>query len=105
MRLSYVVTAELESEEVRDRYLAWLGTGGHARDVCAAGASSCEVVLLDGAAIRVETRYVFASREAFERYEREEAPRLRAEGRALFPSGVEFTRHTGIVVHVEGALR
>jgi hypothetical protein len=58
-----------------------------------------EVVRIDGPVIEYESRYDFPSREAFDRYEREHAPRLRAEGLRLFPTehGVHYRRTTGIV--------
>ena len=45
----------------------------------------------------VEVRYHFAQRADFERYEREHAPRLRAEGVARFPAGptIAYERGTG----------
>jgi len=53
--------------------------------------------------LTLESRYTFASRAAFEAYERDHAARLRAEGLALFPSGVAFTRTTGEFVFAERA--
>ena len=47
----------------------------HVADVIAAGASDAELVRLDSDTQHVvEARYHFASRTAFERYERERAP-------------------------------
>ena len=63
----------------------------------AAGAVSAEVVEHDGGGF--EARYTFASREAFAAYERDHAPRLRAEGLALFgpDKGVSYRRTLGTV--------
>lgn len=88
----YTVVCECESVEVAERFEAWL-LGGHAMHVVEAGALECETVRRDERTL--ENRYVFASREAFERYEREGAPRLRADGIASFGSSVRFTRSTG----------
>lgn len=89
----YTVVAEADTNELADAFEAWL-VGGHAEDVIEAGALEAEVIRRDDGRT-IETRYVFASREAFAAYEREHAARLRAEGLALFPSGVRFTRTTG----------
>src|SRR5262249_61192900 len=77
-------------------WLTWMRTR-HIADVLAAGALSAEVVELDGS--EFEARYRFASREAFAAYERDHAPRLRAEGLALFPpeKGVQYRRSLGEV--------
>lgn len=99
--IHYVVRAEFDDEALRQAFVAWLVEGGHARDVCAAGATSAEIVRVDGAPPRVEVRYVFESRDSFARYEREHAPRLRDEGKARFPGGVRMERFTGRPVHLE----
>ncbi|MBL9147097.1 MAG: DUF4286 family protein [Phycisphaerae bacterium] len=98
MELSYVVHATFRDAAVLDEWIAWL-RGGHLADVMAGGALTAEVVRLDGEAIAAEARYRFASRDAFARYEREFAPRLRAEGMAKFPPerGVTYRRATGVV--------
>jgi hypothetical protein len=46
------------------------------------------------------SRYEFASREAFDRYVSEAAPRLRAEGLAKFGQdrGVSYLRYVGQVI-------
>lgn len=102
----YVVRCTFDAPEPMERFFAWL-RDRHVADVCAAGAVDAELVRLDPTQERphaVEARYRFASREAFLRYEREEAPRLRADGLAelanigLSPDRVTFTRTTGDVV-------
>jgi hypothetical protein len=80
----YTVRCRFDDGSVADRWAKWL-VETHLADVCAAGALAAELVRLDGDPIVLEARYRFESREAFARYEREEAPRLRAEGLALFP--------------------
>jgi hypothetical protein len=99
---SYTVAAEFDDLAVADEWLAWM-RGGHLQDVCDAGAIDAEAIRVDtapGDAARCEARYHFASREAFARYERDHAPRLRAEGLARFPAsrGVRYVRSTGEVV-------
>ena len=96
MTFHYTVLTTAATETLRDAFLAWL-VDGHIEDVCAAGALTGEIVLRDDALV-VESRYTFASRAAFLAYERDHAPRLRAEGLALFPSGVSFQRTLGVGV-------
>ena len=99
MPFSYVVHATFRDPATLEAWVAWL-RDGHLEDVMAGGALSAEVVRVDGDALAAEVRYRFASRESFVRYERDFAPRLRAEGLALFPSerGVTYRRSTGEVV-------
>ncbi|MGE3805561.1 MAG: DUF4286 family protein [Gemmataceae bacterium] len=80
-------------------WLDWL-RGGHIAEVIAGGASSAAIVALDEPARAYEVRYLFPSRDAFERYEREHAPRLRAEGLRLFPpeKGIAYKRSVGAVL-------
>jgi antitoxin (DNA-binding transcriptional repressor) of toxin-antitoxin stability system len=87
---------ELEAE-----WLRWLREG-HVAEVLAGGATVAEVVALDQPAHAYEVRYRFPSREAFDRYEREAAPRLRAEGLRLFPTekGITYRRSVGVVTDV-----
>ncbi len=94
----YCVAVTLPNEATADRWLAWMRSG-HVAEVLAGGALSAEIVRLDGPAIEFEARYLFPSRAAFDRYEREHAPRLRTEGLRLFPleHGVRYRRSTGIV--------
>jgi hypothetical protein len=94
--LCYTVSSEFDDAALADEYCEWL-VGRHLADVCAAGAIQAELVRFDGTPPRVEARYQFASRAAFEDYERDHAPRLRAEGLALFPAerGVRMQRSVG----------
>ena len=103
-RCLYEVTATLMSQEARDRYLGWL-RAGHAAALLS-WALRAEVSALNPSessdpsepqAWRVKSSYVFQDREAYERYVREGAPALRAEGLALAAQleplgGVSFTR-------------
>jgi len=97
MPIEYVVRIVCEAEIHRARMERWL-LDGHFADVVAAGARSASLTRFDDAPLAVEARYRFASREAFAVYERDHAPRLRAEGLALFPEGVRFERRLGDVL-------
>ena len=96
----YTVACDFTNMDVAEQWLSWL-RDEHLREVCEAGAIQAEAVRLDaapaGSAVRCEARYRFASRQAFEQYEREQAPRLRAEGLKRFPleRGLSYTRSTG----------
>jgi hypothetical protein len=97
MAIEYVVRIVCDAESHRTRMERWL-LEGHFADVRAAGALSASLVRFDDAPLAVEARYRFLDREAFVLYERDHAPRLRAEGRALFPEGVRFERRLGDVL-------
>lgn len=96
---AYTVGCSFSDPAVAEAWVGWL-TGGHLAEVCAAGALDACLVKLDGPPLRYEVRYHFADRAAFEAYEREHAPRLRAEGLARFPPehGVAYARSTGEVM-------
>jgi hypothetical protein len=96
--MRYTVTVTLPDEETAVRWLAWM-RAGHAAEVLAGGATAAEIVRCDGPVIEYEVRYNFPSREAFDRYERESAPRLRKEALKQFPSedGIHYHRATGVV--------
>lgn len=93
MTFFYTVVCEAESDALADALEAWL-RDAHLRAVCEAGALEAEIVRRSEGS-SVEVRYLFASPESFARYERDHAPRLRAEGLARFPSGIRFSRWTG----------
>lgn len=107
MTFAYTVRTTLPRGEVFAAWVRWLGAE-HVALVCEAGAQGAEIVVLDeapsGPLQSVEVRYRFASREAFATYEREHAPRLRADGLAelarlgVAPDGTTFARWTGEVV-------
>jgi Domain of unknown function (DUF4286) len=96
----YTVAAIFEDAAVAQEWIAWL-RGGHLAEVMDGGALDAEVIRLDAtagsSATRYEVRYHFAGRESFTRYERDHAPRLRAEGLAKFPPqrGVRYERSVG----------
>jgi hypothetical protein len=99
--IAYTVCVTLPDEALAREWLRWLREG-HVQDMLAGGASAAEFVALDQPALAYEVRYRFPSREAFDRYERESAPRLRAEGLRLFPveKGVAYRRSVGVVTDV-----
>lgn len=100
-RWRYAVQATLLNHKAYERYLDWLFSG-HVEQVCQ-WAECAEVVSLeadeesDGEARHVLSVYWFADREAFEQYEKEGAPVLRAEGVALASTlgGISFKREVG----------
>ena len=96
--LAYTVSATFTAPAVAEEWIAWL-MDGHVREVIAGGATDAWIVRLDGNERTVEVRYHFPSREAFARYERDHAPRLRAEGLARFPveRGIAYRRSVGVV--------
>ena len=96
--VAYTVECTFSDPTVAERWLAWLERE-HLADVCAAGALTAVAVRLDGEPVRCEARYRFASRAAFESYEREHAPRLRSEGLERFPLalGLTYRRSVGVI--------
>ena len=95
----YTVTVGFPNAELVEDWLGWL-RDGHITEVLAGGASHAEIVALDVPPHTYEVRYRFPSREAFNKYERDHAPRLRAEGLKLFPveKGISYRRSVGEVV-------
>jgi len=76
-----------------DAWVAWLHQG-HIDKVLAAGATNAELSRVPGDEIACRVTYHFPSWDAFTAYERDHAPRLRAEGLALFPieKGIRYHR-------------
>ena len=96
----YTVTATFEDSGIADEWLAWL-RGGHVAEVVrVSGALGAEIVRLDAPPNGYEVRYLLPSRAAFEAYERDHAPRLRAKGLKRFSAetGVRYHRTTGEVI-------
>ena len=98
MKIAYTVAVTFSNSSLVEDWLTWL-KHGHIADVLAGGASDAEIIELDGPTCSYEVRYHFPSREAFAKYEKEHAPRLRAEGLARFPAdkGVTYRRSVGVV--------
>lgn len=93
----YEVLATAIDDCAAAEWLEWLHTK-HLADVIAAGARSGRVIRLDEPARTLVAQYEFESREAFERYVREHAPRLRAEGIELFGDRLSYSRRSGEIV-------
>lgn len=95
----YTVACEFDKVEVAQQWIDWLERE-HLADVCKSGALSAAIIRLDGEAIAYQVQYRFPSRAAFEVYERDHAPRLRAEGLKHFPLelGLRYTRTTGEII-------
>ncbi|MEO1008370.1 MAG: DUF4286 domain-containing protein [Planctomycetota bacterium] len=95
--LAYTVIATARDRAAADEFIGWLAHpdgSGHARDVVDAGASSAEVVRLDtepSGEVRVEVRYLFVDRAAFDAYAAGPATALREEGLKKFPPGSPIT--------------
>ena len=98
----YSVTATFTDRATADEWLKWLNSGHIAECLAAGGALDAETVAVDGPMLTYEVRYRYPSRHAFEIYERDHAPRLRAEGLRLFPAerGVAYSRRTGIAIGI-----
>lgn len=104
MSYSYFVRIRIDDPRIFDKLVVWL-RDEHVADVCAAGARDADLLVMDtspGEPCVVEAHYRFASREAFEDYERAHAPRLRALGLAELERlgvepgrGVQLQRTTG----------
>lgn len=94
----YTVRGETEDAAAAAAYLAWLTDEGHAAEVCRVSGASAEIVRIDAAIPTFEVRYAFPSRAAFASYERDHAPRLRAEGASRFGSTIRWARSTGELV-------
>ncbi len=103
--LAYTVYTTFQDPRLADEWLRWL-RDGHIAEVMAGGATDGAIIELDPSADApagrraFEVRYHFPSRESFALYEKEHAPRLRAEGLKLFPveRGVSYRRAVGVVL-------
>ena len=98
MSIAYTVAVTFSNPDLAEDWLRWL-TEGHIAEVLAGGATDAEIIALDGPDHAYEVRYHFPSRAAFALYEKEHAPRLRAEGLARFPvdKGITYRRSIGVV--------
>lgn len=103
----YIVVCTLPDPGMADEYVAWL-EDGHVDAVIDGGAHSAMIVRLDRmdgdgletSARRVLTQYIFTTRELFDRYVRDTAPALRADGLKRFgpERGVKMERMLGSLV-------
>lgn len=106
-RIAYTVTATLPDDATARESIEWL-EDGHVDAVVAAGAHSAMIVRLDSPApqtlppgsVQVETRYMFSTRDLFDRYLEHAAPGLRAEGLKRFSPerGIRYERRTGVII-------
>jgi hypothetical protein len=97
-QVRYIVGVTLPDQETTDRWLAWL-RGGHIAEVLAGGATSATIFQVNGTAFTFEIDYRFPSLDAFAHYEQHHAPRLREEGRLLFPPDrVTYRRSTAALI-------
>jgi hypothetical protein len=93
----YEVTAEFEDSATADAWADWL-LDKHISHVVLAGASSGRLVRWE-APTTLTAQYEFDSRQAFESYLRNHAPRLRAEGLERFGTDrVRYTRRVGTIL-------
>ncbi len=102
MTIAYTVTADFDSLEVASEWVRWL-QDGHLAEVLQGGASHAAIVRVEPTEanpLRFEARYHFPSMQVFQRYEKEFAPKLRAEGLAKFPAsrGARMSRALGEVL-------
>ena len=89
----YTVRIEFDDADLRDEVGIWL-RDRHIADVLAAGAQGAKLYV-HASELAIEIRYTFNTREEFEAYERDHAPRLRAEGLAVLAGRpARFTRTT-----------
>lgn len=100
--IAYTVKATFPDETLRGEYIAWL-ENGHVEAVIRGGAHSAMILKFEtgaGGKPAVETRYIFPTREVYERYVREVAPALRADGLSRFgpERGVTMERTVAEVV-------
>lgn len=98
--LRYTVTVTLLDSDMAERFIDWL-RNGHIAEVMTGGATSANICRIDGDEIMYAIEYLFPSRAVFAAYEREHAPRLREQGRKLFPPshGVVYQRSMADVIH------
>jgi hypothetical protein len=96
--LAYTVTATFDDPRIADEWIDWL-RNGHVQEVIAGGATVATIVKMEGPERCVEVRYHFPDRKALDEYERNHAPRLRAEGLQRFPTsrGITYRRSIGSV--------
>jgi hypothetical protein len=93
LRLIYTVRIDFDDAVLRDEFGLWL-RDRHIADVLAAGAQSAKLHV-HASELAIEIRYTFNSRAEFETYERDHAPRLRADGIAFLAGRTaRFTRTT-----------
>lgn len=96
--VAYTVGVTFHDPGLVEDWLRWLREG-HIAEVLAGGATDAEILEVEGPEPSFEVRYHFPSQLTFAAYEREHAPRLRAEGLQRFPTekGVTYRRSVALV--------
>ena len=96
-RLHYEVTVRAKTAETKARFLRWMEEE-HRDDMLAVrDIHSCRVIDLGQTSLRCD--YVFTDRAAFDAYEQNEAPQMRAKFRERFsPDELEFHRGTYLIL-------
>lgn len=102
-KIAYTVTCRIKDEQKAEEWLAWL-RDGHIAEVLAGGTNDAEIIRLDDdgeSGSCFEILYYFETRELFDDYVANRAPRLRAEGLARFPEedGFIYSRKIGEVIY------
>ena len=94
--IAYNVYCRIPNATQATSWLEWM-RHDHIAKVIAAGAQSATLLKIneeqkpdDLKGDLYEVRYIFASRTVYDEYITNHAPRLRAEGAALFPPGADF---------------
>lgn len=91
--MTYVVRIEFDDAALRDEFGVWL-RDRHIKDVLAAGAQGAKLYV-HANDLAIEVRYTFLTPDDFKAYERDHAPRLRADGvKFLAGRPARFTRST-----------
>jgi len=94
----YEVEATFKDESIARQWVDWM-LKQHLADVVKAGALRGRLIRLDEGGMVFAAHYEFADRPSFQRYLREEAPRLRAAGEQRFgPGFVTYRRRDGDVI-------
>ncbi len=95
----YSVQCEFREAEVADEVSRWIDwmREVHIPDVIRSGALSAELIRFDLHPPTFQVLYHFESAHTFALYEKEQAPRLRADSLREFPSeaGLSYRRNSG----------
>ena len=108
-QLLYTVRCRIDRPDQAAQWVSWM-KDKHLAEVVQCGALKAELVLMDDASPTIagqqcfEARYRFADRITYDAYINEHAPRLRAEGLALYPLelGFAYERTVGEMIDEKG---
>ena len=101
--IAYTVHATFPDQATMDEWVAWL-EDGHVDQVIAHGAHAATIVKFDREKptdpLRAEVRYIFSTRENYDKYIREFASAMRADGLKRFSPErrIVFQRTVGVIV-------